>query len=117
MQLNSPTVLPVFGFYTAITTQRSGQKRPVYRAFKRALAYAGSFELHFQEVIRHMRAWELLGLDEGMQQTGSQGKNTGKARDGKQPKLKRIKPIEPESAFALKADKETERAKALKKLG
>lgn len=63
-----------------------------------------------------MRAWELLGLDEGENTAGSQGENTGKARDKKQPKLKRIKPIEPESAFALKADKEANKTKAFKKL-
>ena len=64
-----------------------------------------------------MRAWELLGLDEGQVAAGSQGKNAGNARDKKQPKLKRIKPIEPESAFALKTSKEANKAKAFKKLG
>lgn len=117
MQLNSPSVLPVLGFYTAITTQRSGLKRPVYRAYKRGLGLTGSFELRFQEVTRYMRAWELLELDEGNNAAGSQGKNAGNAPDKKQPKLKRIKPIEPESAFTLKTDKKANKAKDFKKLG
>lgn|GEM_PF-6060234 len=61
-----------------------------------------------------MRAWELLGLDEGMQQAGSQQKNSAKLGSKKPLKLKRIKPIEPESAFALKTDKQATKAKALK---
>jgi hypothetical protein len=61
-----------------------------------------------------MRAWELLGLDEEIAQAGSQGNSAGKVRDKKQPKLKRIKPIEPESAFALKTSKQADKAKALK---
>lgn len=117
MQLNSPTVLPVLGFYTAITSKCCELFSPVYRAFKRGSRVKGDSELRFQEVTRHMRAWELLGLEEGTQQAGSQQKNTDTVRDKKQPKLKRIKPIEPESAFALKTSKQVDKAKAFKKLG
>jgi len=49
-----------------------------------------------------MRAWELLGLDEGTAQAGSQQKSVAKLGRKKQPKLKRVKPIEPERTFKLK---------------
>jgi len=49
-----------------------------------------------------------------MQQAGSQQKNSAKLGSKKPLKLKRIKPIEPESAFALKTDKQATKAKALK---
>lgn len=111
MQLDSPINCPVHGFCIAITTQRSGQVCPVYRAFKWALAVLGSIELRFQEVTKHMRAWELLGPDEGMEQAGSQGKNAGASagtqKKLKQAKPKRVKPIEPESPFSLKLNKDS----------
>lgn len=57
-----------------------------------------------------MRAWELLGLDEGKSAAGSQRTDTGtsKALDKKQKplKLKRISPIEPEGTFTLKTNRE-----------
>lgn len=55
-----------------------------------------------------MRAWELLGLDEGTQQAGSQQKDSNtldSKKQLKQVKPKRVKPIEPEKPFSLKIGK------------
>ena len=57
-----------------------------------------------------MRAWELLGLDEAAQRTGSRPKGSAKLGSKNPPKLKRIKPIEPEGAFELKTSKDADKA-------